>query len=55
MLNYVILLIFRSFQGPQMIILGPFEGPWAQFWQHFVIKSVTDAHRGTLEGPRVDF
>ena len=38
-----------------MTILAPFGGPWARFWDHFTIKWVTDALRGTLEGPRVDF
>ena len=38
-----------------MTILAPFGGPWAPFWDHFTIKWVTDALRGTLEGPRVDF
>ena len=38
-----------------MTILAPCGGPWAPFWDHFAIKWVTDALRGTLEGPRVDF
>ena len=38
-----------------MTILGPFGSPWAPFWHHFAIKRATDAHRGTLEGPKLDF
>ena len=38
-----------------MTILDPFGDPWAPFGHHFAIKWVTDAHRWTLEGPRVDF
>ena len=38
-----------------MSILAPFGGPWTPFWDHFTIKWVTDALRGTREGPRVDF
>ena len=38
-----------------MTILAPFGGPWPPFWDHFTIKWVTYALRGTLEGPRVDF
>ena len=36
-----------------MTILDPFGGPWALFWHHFAIEWVTDAHRGTLEGPKL--
>ena len=46
---------FAFFYGPQMTILGTFGGPWAPFCNHFTIKWVTDALRGSLEGPRVDF
>ena len=46
---------FISFGGLRMTILAPFGGPWAPFWNHFAMKWVTDALRGTLEGPRVDF
>ena len=52
--DYWILFIFISFESPQMTILAPFGGPWAPFGHHFAIKWVTDAHRGTLEGPRVE-
>ena len=38
-----------------MSILAPFGGPWVPFWDNFAIKWVTDALRGTLEGPKVDF
>ena len=38
-----------------MTVWGPLGGPWAPFWHHFAIKWTTDAHRGTLEGPRADF
>ena len=38
-----------------MTILDPFGGPWALFWDNVAIKWVTDAHRGTLEGPKLDF
>ena len=33
-----------------MTILAPFGSPRASFWDHFAIKWVTDALRGTLEG-----
>ena len=38
-----------------MTILDPFGGPWALFWDNVAIKWVTDAHRGTPEGPKLDF
>ena len=55
MLDYLILLIFSYFEGHQMTILDPFGGPWAPFGHHFAVKWVTDAHRWTLEGRRMDF
>ena len=54
-LDYWIWLIFKSFQAPQVTSLNPFGGPWTPFWHHFAIKWATDAHRGTQEGPKLDF
>ena len=38
-----------------MTILAPFGGPWDHFDTFLVIKCGTDAIRGTVEGPKVDF
>ena len=46
---------FISFQSPWITILAQFGGPWDPFGTILVIKWDTDALKGTLEGPRMDF
>ena len=50
-----ILLIFDSFYGSQMTILGSFGGPWAPLWHNFATKRGSDARRGIRESPSNDF
>ena len=55
MICHWILLTFMSFYDPWITILAQFGGLWDHFGTILVTKWDTDALKGTLEGPRMDF